>query len=225
MPARPRRAVALRFGMSADPTLVFAWLTARSLARGLPAPIPDRGGFRVDTGSDTEVRRWIFPHRSEALAALVRELTLPRHFVKLCGSADELASVLLPGWALSPLSYFMTAGVNLAKTKPLPKGYSVAVESGGSVTRVCIHAPDGALAASGYAAETAEAFVYDRIETAPEHRRRGLGSAVFRALGGVRKAAEVPELLTATEAGLGLYTRFGWTVLSPYASAVIASPQ
>jgi hypothetical protein len=32
-----------------DPALLEAWLSARSIARGLPLPIPDQGGFRVDT--------------------------------------------------------------------------------------------------------------------------------------------------------------------------------
>ena len=36
-----------------DPTLVRGWLAARSLARGLPAPVADHGGWRVDTARGT----------------------------------------------------------------------------------------------------------------------------------------------------------------------------
>lgn len=85
-----------------------------------------------------------------------------------------------------------------------------------------ITAPDGVLAASGHAAEAAGVFIYDRIETAPEHRRRGLGGIVMNALNAHRKSTNAPELLVATEDGRRLYASLGWTVLSPYSTAVTA---
>ena len=91
----------------------------------------------------------------------------------------------------------------------------------GPVTRACIIAPDGDLAASGSAAETADVFIYDRIETAQDHRRKGLGVAVMTALGTARKSTATPQLLVATGDGRSLYANLGWTVLAPFAAATI----
>lgn len=82
-------------------------------------------------------------------------------------------------------------------------------------------APDHTLAASGYAAETANAFIYDRISTATDHRRLGLGNAVIKALSLARKQAGIPELLVATDDGRKLYTTIGWRIFSQYFTATI----
>jgi len=106
-------------------------------------------------------------------------------------------------------------------TKPLPNGYKMEFHQAGPVTRACIIAPDGDLAASGCAAETADVFIYDRIETAQDHRRKGLGVAVIIALGTARKSLVSPQLLVATGDGRNLYANLGWTVLAPFAAATI----
>lgn len=106
-----------------DSYLVLSWLTARSIARGLPLPIPDHGGFRVDTGSDIEICRWVFPNACDGLSALGREIAAPGYFLKLCGTGQDLAAALPPTWQLQPPGYFMAAGQQpLAETKPLPDG-------------------------------------------------------------------------------------------------------
>lgn len=66
-----------------------------------------------------------------------------------------------------------------------------------------------------------DAFVFDRIETAVDHRRKGLGMAVMRALGLARRFAGSPQLLVATEDGRALCARLGWMVIAPVATAVI----
>ena len=91
----------------------------------------------------------------------------------------------------------------------------------GPVTQVHIIAPNGDLAANGSAAETTDAFIYDRIETASDHRRKGLGIAVMSALESARKSFSAPQLLVATEDGRSLYTSLGWTVIAPFATATI----
>lgn len=82
-----------------------------------------------------------------------------------------------------------------------------------------------ALAASGYGVETDDAFVYDRIVTSEEHRRKGLGHAVMAALQKLKISPTVPELLVATEQGRALYASLGWQVISPYSTASIAVPE
>lgn len=205
-----------------DPQLVFAWQAAHCVARNSPPPVHDRGGFRVDTGSESEVKRWVFPQLCDGLRALAQEITAPRHYLKLCGSTEELQSALPARWEAQPANFFMIASALSLDPKPLPAGYRMELHPAGPVSRACVFAPDGALAASGCAAETADAFVYDRIETAQEHRRRGLGIAVMTALGAAKRSSASPQLLVATADGRSLYARMGWTVLAPLATAIIA---
>ena len=204
-----------------DPTLVFAWQTAHSIARGSPPPVHDRGGFRVDTDSEKEVKRWVFPQQCDGLRAIAHDVAAPRHYLKLCGTNEELRSALPARWEVQPENYFMMAAVTPIDTKPLPNGYKMELRQTGPVTQARVIAPDGALAASGCAAESADVFIYDRIETAQDHRRKGLGIAVMIALGTARKSLISPQLLVATGEGRNLYASMGWTVLAPFAAATI----
>lgn len=204
-----------------DPKLVLAWQAAHSIGRGSPPPVLDRGGFRVDTHSEKETKRWVFPQLCDGLRAVADEIVAPRHYLKLCGTDEELRSALPARWQIQPINYFMLASAASADTRPLPDGYRVQVDRVGPVARASVFAPDGELAASGCAAETDEVFVYDRIETAPAHRRKGLGVAVMIALGAAKRSAATPQLLVATDEGRSLYATLGWSVLAPLAAAVI----
>ena len=204
-----------------DPKLVLAWQAAHSIARSCPPPVHDCGGFRVDTHSENEVKRWVFPQLCDGLRVIAHDITAPRHYLKLCGSDEELRSALPARWELQPTNYFMGTAVAALDTKPLPNGYRMELHQAGPVARACIIAPDGDLAASGCAAETADVFIYDRIETSQDHRRKGLGIAVMIALGAARKSLASPQLLVATEDGRNLYGSLGWTVLAPLAAAAI----
>ncbi|MDI9240117.1 GNAT family N-acetyltransferase [Lysobacter sp. LF1] len=204
-----------------DPKLVFAWQAAHSIARGSPPPVHDRGGIRVDTQSETELKRWVFPHLCDGFREIAHSITAPRHTLKLCGTDEELRGALPDRWELQPGNHFMVATTACRDANPLPDGYRLNVHRAGAVTRACILSPDGDLAASGCAAETADAFIYDRIETAPDHRRKGLGIAVMAALGAERRSSATPQLLVATEDGRNLYAKLGWAVLAPIAAAII----
>lgn len=204
-----------------DPTLVFAWQAAHSVARSAPSPVSDRGGFRVDTGSEKEARRWVFPQLCDGLREIAQEIDVPRHYLKLSGTDEELRSVLPPRWDVLPANYFMTATVVPATARPLPAGYTMALHRAGAIVQASVTAPNGDLAASGNAAEAAGVFVYDRIETAPAHRRKGLGLSVMAALGAERNLSASTQLLVATKDGRGLYESLGWSVLGPFATGVI----
>lgn len=206
-----------------DPQLVNAWLTARSIARGLPMPVPDRGGFRVDTQSDAEVKRWVFPKTGPGLEWLTHSITEPRYLLKLCGSADELLTVLPSGWEIHAPGYFMRASRSPGETS-LSKGYRIDTKRIGMVVEVRILSDTGALAASGYAAETSDVFVYDRIVTAPEHRRKGLGQMVMATLHAAKQQANAVELLVATEEGRALYSTLGWQMISAFSTASVVTP-
>jgi len=203
-----------------DPLLLNAWLSARSIARGLPAPVPEYGGYRVDTHTDAEVRRWVFPHMGPGLAELAYSLDEPRHLLKLCGEAAELRSALPDRWTLHAPSYFMQSGGEPIE-RPLAAGYTIETHRNGAVVEARVMSRAGALAASGTAAETQDAFIYDRIETAPDHRRKGLGKAIMTALHRARQIEGTPGLLVATQEGRALYTSLGWRTISPYSTASI----
>lgn len=102
-----------------------------------------------------------------------------------------------------------------------PTDYALHRVREGDAIVVRVYSPDGSLAANGYAAEVSGVFIYDRIVTAPEHRRKGLSNIVMNALGPGRSSPDVPKLLVATEDGRALYTTLGWRVLSPYSTAMI----
>ncbi|MGG6893078.1 MULTISPECIES: GNAT family N-acetyltransferase [Rhizobium] len=209
--------------MSVDPLILNAWLSARSIARGLAPPLPEYGGFRIDTNSDVEVSRWIFPKLGPGLKELVRSIDDPRYFVKLCGEAGELRSALPDFWTLHAPCYFMRAN-GVHPKRPLAQGYEIDIRRVGSAVEVRVFSDTGLLAASGYGAETEDVFVYDRIATDPAHRRKGLGNAVMTALQGAKASPTVPELLVATEDGRALYTTLGWKTISPYSTASIPVP-
>lgn len=207
---------------NADPRHVLAWLTGRSLARGVPPPVADHGGYRVDTRSDVEVSRWVFPAVNDGLSQLARSIRSPGYLLKWLGSADDVRAILPNGWHIQPPAYFMQAGDDPAGPGA-PKGYRIAMSRTGPVISVRILDDGGALAASGYAADTPDAFVYDRIVTAPEHRRKGLGRLLMATLGSAKRHALAPSLLAATEDGRALYTALGWRTISPYWTAEIVA--
>ncbi len=175
----------------------------------------------MDTHSEKEVKRWVFPKMCDGLCDIAREISVPRHYLKLCGTNEELRSALPERWEIQPENYFMKATVLVHETISLPDGYRLELDQAGAVTLAHIVARNGDLAASGSAAETVDAFVYDRVETASDHRRKGLGIAVMNALGSARKSSMAPHLLVATEDGRSLYERLGWTVIAPFATATI----
>lgn len=206
-----------------EPHVLEAWLSARSIARGLSLPIPDHGGFRVDTRSHAEIARWVFPKASDSLEQLARSIREPRHFLKLCGPASELRAALPRDWTLQAPSYFMQATAN-PPSGHLPDGYRIEVKRTGMVLEARIFSDAGTPAASGYAAETQSVFVYDRIATEPAHRRKGLGRALMQALHEAQQHPDGTELLVATEDCRALYSTLGWKTISPYSTASIVTP-
>ncbi len=204
-----------------DPALIEPWLRARSVARGLPQPVRDRGGLRLDTNLPAELRRYVFARPGPGLIELGRSITEPLIFLKLCGAPEQLASLLPAHWRLSPVGYVMTCDAPPPAARLLA-GYRMESHADGPTMEVRILDDRGALAASGFAAEWDGVFVYDRIVTEDGHRRRGLGRAVMAALGATRRSPQSRQLLVATEEGRALYMSMGWAVGMLFSSAGIA---
>lgn len=105
--------------------------------------------------------------------------------------------------------------------RSLPPGDSIKTNQIGEAIEVRVKSSAGELAASGYAAETPGAFIYDRIVTTLEHRRRELGNAVMKALQRAKRSRGKPELLIATADGRSLYEALGWRIVSALSTASI----
>lgn len=206
---------------SVEPWLLWEWLAGRSVARGSPSPVPDHGGMRVDTASADELRRYVFSGAEPGIRELAASIRTPRIFIKACVAGDRLLAMAPAGWELQPCGYFMTQRTAFEPNVSLPPGYRLDVSRDGSCFAATIFSEDDTLAASGRAAEHGRAFVFDRIRTHPEHRRRGLGKALMFALGAMRTSGHARKVLVATEAGRALYASIGWDVVSLYSTIVI----
>ncbi|MGK5025862.1 GNAT family N-acetyltransferase [Janthinobacterium sp. RB2R34] len=205
-----------------DPELLCSWLSARSIVRGLPLPVPDHGGWRVETGSPDELRRHVFAGPDPAISTLASTIISPHILIKMCGPGEQLLQLLPPGWQLLQGRFFMTHQGGLA-VQSLPAGYRLDVVTANGITEARILAQDGGIAASGHAVEYGGVFVFDRIVTEPAHQRRGLGRAIMAALGARQGSGSARRVLVATEDGLKLYASLGWEVQSPYSTAAIAA--
>jgi len=208
----------------ADAELLEGWLRARSIARNLPQPVPDRGGLRVDTALPEELRRYVFAGPSPAITQLAQEIHEPYVFIKMCGPGARLQSLVPQRWQLQAPGYLMTKEAGRNPVPSLPPGYWLQVQTENQITTARIFADDDALAASGYAVEYEGVFVFDRIATAPAHQHQGLGAAVMAALGTAQKSQAAQRVLVATEAGRGLYSTIGWSVRSHYSTVAITPP-
>jgi len=205
----------------ADPRIIEAWLRARSHSRSLPDPVADHGGLRVDTGSAEETTRYVFAKPVDDIRRLGETINEPRIFIKLCGPAEVLRSLLPAHWTVRPVTVMMTGPNKQPQAATPPRGFSVDVVTANDRTQVHVFAEDGRLAASGHAAERHGVFAYDRIFTEPVFRRLGLGTVVMTALSAACRSASSLKILAATDAGRALYQTLGWQVYSLYSSATI----
>lgn len=203
----------------ADSALVAAWLAARSISRGLPLPVPDHGGLRVDTGSGTESCRYVFARPKPGLVELGHSIRDPLAVLKLCAPPDVMASLLPSRWTAESTGSLMICNCPMP-LRSLPPDYRLELRREWNATRCSVWSlPDGMLAASGHAVEGEGVFAFDRIVTEKAHRRRGLGAALMAALARARSDSSSRFVLVATAAGRALYESLGWQVESSYTTA------
>jgi GNAT superfamily N-acetyltransferase len=142
-------------------------------------------------------------------------------WLKAFRDPSVVAGWLDDSWWIDPEpGFLMTLPLAADGAPATPDGYRLRGWSRGGVTRVMVAAPDGSLAARGQIAPTGATAVVDQVETAPEHRRKGLGSLVMRTLqnAAVRQGART-GVLAGTPAGRGLYEALGWEVVALLTSA------
>jgi GNAT superfamily N-acetyltransferase len=186
-----------------------AWVRGWALSRATPAPVAELDGYRVEVGLPGHRVRYLL-RAPATVSSRARTVAAPGTWLKTCGSRSAVLPALTPAWVAGETEYLM-AFEGALPPAAVPAPYSVAVTGAGPVWEVVVSS-DEAVAARGRIAVAGGVAVFDKIETEPEHRRRGLGRVVMHRLGeaaGARSSA-----LLASEAGRGLYSALGWRVAS-----------
>jgi GNAT superfamily N-acetyltransferase len=207
--------------------LVQAWVTGWAVSRGAAEPEREPWGFTIDVGLVEQVSRHVFDALGDDVdEAVVRKVaggvTGAGVWLKVFQDPEVVAGWLGEGWWVDPEPGCLMTVPLTASAEPaaVPDGHRLRTWSVGGVTRVLVAAPDGSLAARGQVTPTGGTAVFDRIETAASHRRRGLGSLVMRTLQATAASAGARTgVLAGTPAGRGLYESLGWHVEAPLTSA------
>ncbi|MGV9270358.1 GNAT family N-acetyltransferase [Kitasatospora sp. NPDC003701] len=212
--------------------VVRSWVDGWVVSRSAAPPIVEPWGYTVDVGVTDHVTR----HVLDATGGAVREADVhkvvgavraPGTWLKIFADPAVVTPWLGPRWWVDDEpGYLMTVPLGAAHGLTAPAGYRLRTWARGDVVRALVTAEDGSLAARGQIAVTGATAVADQIETAAEHRRRGLGSLVMRTLAGAAhdRGAQT-GVLAGTPDGHALYTALGWRVVAPLTSAKYLGPQ
>ena len=197
------------------------------MARGLPAADDLGPGLRVRCLQPGRAVEYVAldpaPAALHALAGLVAAeaevtwLTVPTTDASTVAAVLSGAGLVL----LKRAEQLMTTDLRTHPRPPAPAGYRTGLaSSAGVLTATVLHEPDE-VGARGTMGLTGPDAVADRIETLPDHRRRGLASTLMGALAaGAVEAGAARGILIASEEGRHLYAKLGW---HPAADVVIAT--
>jgi GNAT superfamily N-acetyltransferase len=207
--------------LTASRDVVASWVAGWALSREVGPPTPAYGGLRVDVGLPDQKARYVFAEASPGVGEASRAIQEPNVFLKVCAPPELVQPLLGPGWHIKPISFMMTT-TNLEPAEtPLSADYHLEDRQvmAGHVANILTD--DGDLAASGRVFLVGETAVFDRIETHPAHRRRGLGRTVMNELGRLaRQTGASMGALVATADGHALYSAMGWRLHALYTTAV-----
>ncbi|HEU4775603.1 MAG TPA: GNAT family N-acetyltransferase [Telluria sp.] len=197
------------------------WLTAWSLARGLPLPVREQGGLSVEVGLRDQLRRYVFVDAGPALQACAARVTEPFVHLKAAVDPAPMRQALPPGWELEELRYLMWHDGAMAAGSAAPAGYTITAKREHGAHLVRFIDAEGTIAAAGRVVLHGKTASFDRVMTHELHRRKGLASAVMLELDRMAVQAGVSDrLLVATEAGRSLYLTLGWQLLAPYSTFI-----
>ncbi|MFE9837321.1 GNAT family N-acetyltransferase [Streptomyces sp. NPDC005551] len=212
--------------------IVRAWVDGWVASRGAAPPVAEQWGFTVDVGLADHVTRHVFAATGDDVEeAAVRKVadgvTGSGVWLKVFAEASVVGPWLGAGWWVDPDPGFLmtvaladTGAEAAAGARPLPDGYRLRTWARGGVGHALVAAADGSWAAHGHVAPTGATAVFDRIATAPGHRRQGLGRLIMRSLTELAVAqGAVTGVLAGTPDGRALYESLKWQVAAPLTSA------
>lgn len=206
------------------PELVETFARGWALSRGAPAPVPDSGALRIETGAADEQRRYVFARAGDEIGAVARRVTGPHVRIKAAVDPDILAAMLPPHWRVERTGTMMTVDHLPQVPRALPADLLLAAEWQDDVYFVRFMDDAGDEAARGRMVIIEDWALHDRIRVADHRQRQGLGTALMTVLGaeahrrGLRRG-----LLTATVEGRALYETMGWAARAPWTTAEIVA--
>ncbi|MFJ5546338.1 GNAT family N-acetyltransferase [Streptomyces sp. NPDC093225] len=195
------------------------WIDGWTVSRGAADPVEEPWGWTVAVGLSKEVARHVVPVPVEADVRRLAAGAPPGTWLKLFAPAERVRPWAGDEWETGIAGFLMTQPLTAAPVARPPAGYTVTRWSRGGVLKVLVRAEDGRLAARGQAGLAGRTAVADQIETAPDQRRKGLGSLVMRTLQNAAWEAGARDgVLVGTPDGKALYEALGWTLRSPMTS-------
>lgn len=207
----------------ADPDLIARWASAWAISRGVAMPVARDGGLYIQVDQPDQFGRYLFAQvDADAIRPLAASIDRPFLHLKVCAPAEAVRPLLPSGWAIATPGYMMTAPLSVMLDRPasIAAEFEMRIEHHGAMTSAYIHDAMGEEAAHGHVITVDGLAVFDRIHTADQYQRRGLGSATMRALAAEARQSGVEDaMLSATPAGRELYTVLGWSLHSDYTSA------
>jgi GNAT superfamily N-acetyltransferase len=213
----------------ADRDLIARWASAWAISRGVAMPVARDGGLYTQVDQPEQFGRYLFAQiDADAIRPLAASIDRPFLFLKICAPAEAVRPLLPSGWAIATPGYMMTAPLSVMLDQPatIAAEFEMRIEHDGVMTSAYIHDAMGEEAAHGHLITVDALAVYDRIHTADHYQRRGLGSAIMRALAAEAGRSGVANaMLSATPAGRELYTALGWSLHSDYTTASLPATQ
>ncbi|WP_351222973.1 GNAT family N-acetyltransferase [Streptomyces sp. NPDC002133] len=201
---------------------VRAWVDGWVVSRGAAEPVAEPWGFTIDVGLPLHTTHHVLTDGGgSAVRKVAGAARTPGRWLKVFEDPEKVLDLLGPDWTPDEPGFLMTAELRHEEPGAVPAGHRLRTWTHGGVTKALVTRDDGAFAARGQIARggPARPAVVDQIETAPEHRRKGLGSLVMRTL----QNAAVEEgattgVLGGTPDGRALYEALGWRVIAPLVS-------
>jgi GNAT superfamily N-acetyltransferase len=199
--------------------LLAAWVHGWAASRAVPNPTTVPGGWCLQVGlAGHRVRYVLATYDDASLAELGRQAT-PGTWIKAATDPADLRKALPVAWTMADAGHLMTIPFTTG-TATSPASYTTRITVLGDVIVASVIDTVGEIAASGRLAPAGPVGVVDQVETAPAHRRRGLGSTVMRSLSHHAAGLGMHSgVLVATDEGRDLYRSLGWKVRTPIAAA------
>jgi GNAT superfamily N-acetyltransferase len=195
--------------------LMTRWQRGWSTARDLPAPEAVTGGLLVRCDQRGRLIE-VFALDADSLPALAAEVAAGpgRTWLTVASDSPDEVEAIVTAAGLEPVllsERLMSIDLAAHPERPVEAPYRLEVTSDGPVITAQLLDAAGETAAHGTVGLVGTDAVPDRIETMPEHRRRGLGSVLMGALAAeaTRQGAKT-GLLIASEEGQYLYGTLGW---------------
>lgn len=207
-----------------DAQLVGKWIRGWALSREKPPPQAIAGGWRVDVNDPEQTTRYVFPYADETVQQLTASISPRFTPIKICAAPPTVTPLLTPPWVIERTAPMMTKHVLASADTAVRDGYSVVLTGANDILIAFALTADGDIAAGGRVALVEDIAVFDQISANQAHQRRGLGSAVMRALENAALGRGATRgMLVATDAGCALYLTLGWQVYAPYTTAIAPS--